>query len=70
MRLPQCARNGDHSVSLLCCSGPHLIVDRGSLDAAQRIEYINAVWCLRDKDAVLPVEEFPGVRDRLDDFVA
>ncbi|KAE8370232.1 hypothetical protein BDV27DRAFT_152389 [Aspergillus caelatus] len=40
------------------------------LDETERIEYINAIYCLRERPSYLPNEEFPGVRDRLDDFVA
>ncbi|KAL4940873.1 hypothetical protein BDV06DRAFT_223677 [Aspergillus oleicola] len=32
--------------------------------------YIDAVWCLRGKPAVLPSDQYPGVKDRVDDFVA
>ncbi|KAE8353189.1 hypothetical protein BDV28DRAFT_165125 [Aspergillus coremiiformis] len=40
------------------------------LDNLQRREYIDAIRCLRKRPSVLPNEEFPGVRDRLDDFIA
>ncbi|KAF7596004.1 hypothetical protein BBP40_003783 [Aspergillus hancockii] len=43
---------------------------RGELKEAERLDYINAIWCLRHRPSVLPNDEFPGVRDRFDDFVA
>jgi tyrosinase len=43
---------------------------RGELSDAEKMDYINAVWCLRNRPSVLPNEEFPGVQDRFDDFVA
>lgn len=49
---------------------PFPIYDRRELDESERIEYINAIYCLRERPSYLPNEEFPGVRDRLDDFVA
>ncbi|KAF9892078.1 hypothetical protein FE257_002484 [Aspergillus nanangensis] len=42
----------------------------GSLSAVERTAYVNAVWCLRRQPATLPQADFPGVRDRMDDFVA
>ncbi|KAH8432854.1 tyrosinase family protein [Aspergillus melleus] len=42
----------------------------GTLSGDQRTEYINAIWCLRNRESVLPSSDYPGVRDRLDDFVA
>ncbi|KAL4872512.1 hypothetical protein BDV12DRAFT_210477 [Aspergillus spectabilis] len=42
----------------------------GSLTTTERQNYIDAIWCLRGKPSVLPNEEYPGVRDRVDDFVA
>ncbi|KAL4931690.1 tyrosinase family protein [Aspergillus undulatus] len=32
--------------------------------------YIDALWCLRGKPSIYPSEEYPGVKDRVDDFVA
>ncbi|KAL4947946.1 tyrosinase central domain protein [Aspergillus filifer] len=32
--------------------------------------YIDALWCLRKKPSVLSSDEYPGVKDRVDDFVA
>lgn len=43
---------------------------RGSLNPAQRTEYINAVLCMIDKPTSLPAHEYPGARTRRDDFVA
>ncbi|OGM46102.1 hypothetical protein ABOM_005685 [Aspergillus bombycis] len=40
------------------------------LEYAERKDYIDAIWCLRDRPAILPNAEFPGVFDRWDDFVA
>ncbi|KAF9891369.1 hypothetical protein FE257_004225 [Aspergillus nanangensis] len=42
----------------------------GSLHPAQRTEYIDAILCLRHRPSVIPSSQYPGVRDRLDDFVA
>ncbi|KAB8236503.1 tyrosinase family protein [Aspergillus alliaceus] len=39
------------------------------LEDTERIDYINAIWCLRHLPSTLPNEEFPGARDRWDDFV-
>lgn len=36
----------------------------------ERLNYIDALWCLRDIPSVLPSDQFPGVKDHLDDFVA
>ncbi|PLB41698.1 tyrosinase family protein [Aspergillus candidus] len=44
--------------------------DWRALTAHERTEYIEAVWCLRRQPAHLPNDKYPGVRDRLDDFVA
>ncbi|KAE8163741.1 hypothetical protein BDV40DRAFT_311491 [Aspergillus tamarii] len=40
------------------------------LDAAERNDYVEALWCLRDRPSILSNETYPGVRDRWDDFVA
>ncbi|KAB8264363.1 hypothetical protein BDV32DRAFT_135292 [Aspergillus pseudonomiae] len=40
------------------------------LGCAERKDYIDALWCLRHRPSILPIEEFPGVRNRWDDFVA
>ncbi|KAF7594647.1 hypothetical protein BBP40_008737 [Aspergillus hancockii] len=39
------------------------------LSYTERADYIDAIWCLRHLPSTLPNEEFPGARDRLDDFV-
>ncbi|KAE8350566.1 Di-copper centre-containing protein [Aspergillus coremiiformis] len=39
------------------------------LGSTERTDYIDAIWCLRHLPSTLPNEEFPGARDRLDDFV-
>lgn len=55
-------------------STPHPILTltytRRELGYAERKDYIDALWCLRDRPSILHSEEFPGVRDRWDDFVA
>jgi len=43
---------------------------RGELTPDQRTEYTNAVLCMQKQPQQLPREEFPGVRNRFDDFVA
>ncbi|KAL9581046.1 MAG: hypothetical protein Q9212_004135 [Teloschistes hypoglaucus] len=43
---------------------------RGSLSHTQRIEYINAVQCLAQKQSVSPKADFPGACNHYDDFVA
>jgi hypothetical protein len=40
------------------------------MNAAERIDYTSAVVCLHHKPAQLSNAEFPGVKSRLDDFVA
>jgi hypothetical protein len=44
--------------------------NRGDLSTKERGEYIDAVLCLSKKPAKTPLLEFPGVRNRYDDFVA
>ncbi|KAL2861237.1 tyrosinase family protein [Aspergillus lucknowensis] len=42
-----------------------------ALSTTERRNYIDAVWCLRGRPSTLPNDgAYPGVRDRLDDFVA
>ncbi|KAJ0413387.1 tyrosinase central domain protein [Aspergillus carlsbadensis] len=54
-----------------CSSGQALIrKEWGTLSTTERQNYIDAVWCLRGLPSALPNEQYPGVRDRLDDFVA
>lgn len=43
---------------------------RSALSDEERLNYIDALWCLRDIPSVLPSDQFPGVKDHLDDFVA
>ncbi|GLA24715.1 hypothetical protein AnigIFM63326_000995 [Aspergillus niger] len=45
-------------------------IPRDDLSTQERTDYIDAVWCLRGRPAVLPNDQYPGVRDRHDDFVA
>ena len=47
-----------------------LTLHRGELKRAERIDYTNAVLCMQGKPQHLPREEYPGVRNRFDDFVA
>ncbi|CAI7616175.1 unnamed protein product [Penicillium glandicola] len=42
----------------------------GELERDQRIDYTNAVLCMQQQPQHLPREKYPGVRNRLDDFVA
>ncbi|CAG8163098.1 unnamed protein product [Penicillium olsonii] len=42
----------------------------GELTKSERIDYTDAVLCLQKKPQHLPREEYPGVRNRFDDFVA
>ncbi|KAE8153924.1 hypothetical protein BDV25DRAFT_136491 [Aspergillus avenaceus] len=39
------------------------------LDQSEKKEYIDAIWCLRHLPSHLPSKEYPGARDRWDDFV-
>lgn len=43
---------------------------RSALSKGERREYIDAVLCLMDKPPLVSTSEFPGVRNRYDDFVA
>lgn len=43
---------------------------RGELSRAERIAYTDAVLCMQRQPQHLPREEYPGVRNRFDDFVA
>jgi tyrosinase len=47
-----------------------LTYDRGDLSKVERRDYIDAVLCLSRKPPQTMVTEFPGVRNRYDDFVA
>ncbi|OCK98505.1 Di-copper centre-containing protein [Cenococcum geophilum 1.58] len=42
----------------------------GALSARERKDYINAVKCLASKPNKTPASQFPGARNRYDDFVA
>ncbi|KAL4919689.1 hypothetical protein BDW62DRAFT_209627 [Aspergillus aurantiobrunneus] len=41
-----------------------------ALTAEERIDYINALHCLAEKPPIYDIKEYPGVRNRWDDFVA
>lgn len=43
---------------------------RSALSKGERREYIDAVLCLMDSPPLTSTSEFPGVRNRFDDFVA
>lgn len=43
---------------------------RGELTPTERIAYIDAVRCMQEQPQRLSREDFPGVRNRFDDFVA
>lgn len=43
--------------------------NRGKLSKLERLDYINAVYCLHRKPAQTPREAVPGARTRYDDFV-
>ncbi|KAJ5565778.1 hypothetical protein N7535_007416 [Penicillium sp. DV-2018c] len=45
-------------------------VRRGELKRAERIDYTDAVLCMQRRPQHLPREDYPGVRNRFDDFVA
>ncbi|KAI2087553.1 hypothetical protein LOZ36_002691 [Ophidiomyces ophidiicola] len=42
----------------------------GSLSTNERLDYINAVHCMRERPPILPPEQYPGVKHRMDDFAA
>ena len=63
------ARNGRQLPSF-ADEYPKADVPRGEMPPAQRISYTNAVWCLMKKPPQLRTEDYPGVRNRFDDFVA
>lgn len=46
------------------------VICRGELTPAERIDYTDAVRCMQQQPQRLSREDFPGVRNRLDDFVA
>ncbi|KAF4191525.1 hypothetical protein CNMCM8694_001712 [Aspergillus lentulus] len=41
-----------------------------SLTRLERRDYIDALFCLRSLPSILPNDQYPGVQDRFDDFVA
>ena len=43
---------------------------RSDLSVTEREDYVKAVLCLQSKPARAPADEFPGARNRFDDFVA
>ena len=45
-------------------------IDRGSMTAQQRKDYVKAVKCIYNKPARSSTNDVPGARNRLDDFVA
>lgn len=55
---------------VLSCADDGEYCIRSEMIAAERIDYTSAVVCLHHKPAQLPSAEFPGVKSRLDDFVA
>ncbi|KAF7716748.1 Tyrosinase central domain-containing protein [Penicillium ucsense] len=42
----------------------------GKFSRQERLDYIDGVHCMREKSPILPTEEYPGVRHRMDDFAA
>ncbi|KAL4956623.1 hypothetical protein BDW69DRAFT_158167 [Aspergillus filifer] len=42
----------------------------GSLSSSERLDYINALHCMQNKPPLLPQDQYPGVRHRMDDFSA
>jgi len=44
--------------------------DRGDMTDEQRSDFINATLCLMKLPSKAPKEQFPGARNRYDDFVA
>ncbi|KAJ5598168.1 hypothetical protein N7537_008252 [Penicillium hordei] len=55
-----------------CCEAKNEVFRKewGELTPAERIEYTDAVRCMQWQPQQLPRGEFPGVRNRFDDFVA
>ncbi|KAL4756175.1 uncharacterized protein BDW70DRAFT_166539 [Aspergillus foveolatus] len=43
---------------------------RGMLSESERLDYIDALHCLQSKPPILPRDQYPGVRHRMDDFSA
>ena len=47
----------------------NFVIYRGSLSKQDRKEYINAVRCMQTRPSRLDPAQFPGARNRYDDFV-
>ncbi|KAL4967877.1 tyrosinase family protein [Aspergillus stella-maris] len=54
------------------CTSENALVRKewSALTVDEQQGYIDALWCLRGKPSVLSSEQYPGVKDRVDDFVA
>lgn len=53
-------------VKLVKCT----FISRASLTEDERTDYINAVLCMQNKEPRLPASDYPGVKNRMDDFTA
>jgi len=60
----------DGPVTLLPNSQLSKTVDRGDMTDEQRSDFINATLCLMKAPSKAPKAQFPGARNRYDDFVA
>ncbi|GIJ81712.1 hypothetical protein Asppvi_000212 [Aspergillus pseudoviridinutans] len=60
------------AIPALPCTLVNALVRRewSVLTRLERRDYIDALFCLRSLPSILPNEQYPGVRDRFDDFVA
>jgi len=56
-------------VKIPCGTADTSCAPRGSLSKKERLNYIDAVYCLANKPGVTPTSEIPGARSRYDDFV-
>ena len=56
-------------VEVPCGTADTSCAPRGSLSKKERLNYIDAVYCLANKPGVTPTSEIPGARSRYDDFV-
>ncbi|KAH1272804.1 hypothetical protein KXW42_006138 [Aspergillus fumigatus] len=68
-----CEDEPEHKLELRgCVSGPALYASQSASSARMSNDgnYNDALFCLRSLPAVLPKEQYPGVQDRFDDFVA
>ncbi|GES61331.1 putative domain, di-copper centre [Aspergillus terreus] len=52
------------------CDSPDIRYEWGELSREDRLSYISAVQCMKDRPPELSVEEVPAVRSRYDDFTA